>query len=332
MRATKAPADFRDKRELFQYIRNAGLKVDESMLEEFQKQGLMRPPLRASCGRYGNPGYWSPQQAELLLSLCLATQHKGATTVVSRCLLPIWVWVYWGDDHGITLEQVQHVMQTWAQRMRRGLSRDQARQLATNLIIQVGNAPKGGIQRAHRELTELLSQPYPDPEDLLESLSHVFDPGKRPNGPYALSIVPEAITAYLQALFHGIHILAKGQSLAPGLWFWARHTLLQQLAEYNQQQPSYQQEIQGTPIAPLYATETLVTLHQTVCSDLAMMLGMALLFPSPPHLPAQLRHESWEKQVTSAHMSATITFSPLWLPEKKTLLRGLDIEETITFS
>ncbi|HEU5382411.1 MAG TPA: hypothetical protein VFV38_43925, partial [Ktedonobacteraceae bacterium] len=138
MRATGAPPNWLDKRTLFQHVRAAGLKIDDITLDEFQKQGLMRPPLRASRGRYGNPGYWSPQQADLLRSLCLACQRKGAKSVAARCILPVWVWLYWGDEHGITLEQVQHIMFTWAQRMQHGLSRDEAHQLATDLVAHVG--------------------------------------------------------------------------------------------------------------------------------------------------------------------------------------------------
>ncbi|HEU5383327.1 MAG TPA: hypothetical protein VFV38_48620, partial [Ktedonobacteraceae bacterium] len=48
-------------------------------------------------------------------------------------------WLYWGDEHGITLEQVQHIMFTWAQRMQHGLSRDEAHQLATDLVAHVGD-------------------------------------------------------------------------------------------------------------------------------------------------------------------------------------------------
>lgn len=210
MRSTGAPPNWLDKRALFQHVRAAGLKIDDITLDEFQKQGLMRPPLRASRGRYGNPGYWSPQQADLLRSLCLASQRKGAKSVAARCILPVWVWLYWGDEQGITLEQVQHVMFTWAQRMQYGLSRDEAHQLATNLVAHVGNAPEGGIQRARRELTDLLSRPDADPKQLLESLAHVFDPGKPPNGPHGLPIRPEADESQLDRTIGGYYTCRFG--------------------------------------------------------------------------------------------------------------------------
>ncbi len=331
MRSAGVPPGWLDRNALFQHIRAAGLKIDDSTLDEFQKQGLMLPPLRASRGRYGNPGYWSPQQAELLRSLCLSSQRKGAKSVATRCILPVWVWVYWGDEHGITLEQVQHIMHTWTQRMQRGLSRDQAHQLATDIVAQVGNAPEGGIQRAKRELTDLLSRPDVDPEQLLESLAHIFDPGKRPNGPHNLPIIPEAIAFQIQSLYHGIQILAQGQLLAPGLWLWARHMLLQQLASYGQQQPSYFQEVQGTSVASLYSEETVITRLLFTCSDLAMTLGAALLFPTKAHLPEQHRHEVWEQRVIAAYVTATPMLSPLWVPGS-TLIRSLAIEENVTLA
>jgi len=331
MRSAEVPPDWLDKKALFQLVRAAGLKIDDSTLDEFQKQGLMLPPLRASRGRYGNPGYWSPQQAELLRSLCLSVQRKGAKSVAARCILPVWVWVYWGDEHGVTLEQVQHIMQTWAQRMQRGLSRDQAHQLATDIVAQVGNAPAGGIQRAKRELTDLLSRPDVDSGQILETLAHVFDPGKQPNGPHALPIIPEAVAFWVQSLYHGIHILAKGQSLAPGLWWWARHMLLQQLASYDQQQPSYLQEVRGTSFASLYTEETVVTRFLFTCADLALTLGSAFLFSTKVHLPEWHRHEVWEQRVIAAHVTTRPVLSPLWVPGNA-LIRSLAVEEHMTLS
>ena len=65
---------FFDKKKLYAYVRSYGFTIDDSLLEEFQKQGLMLPPQRRGKGRAkGVSGLWTRQQADLLRTLCMPT-------------------------------------------------------------------------------------------------------------------------------------------------------------------------------------------------------------------------------------------------------------------
>jgi hypothetical protein len=93
-----------EKRELFASIRGCGLKIDDSLLHEFQEQGMMLPPRRRGKGRgKGNPGLWTLQQRNLLYSLC-RLQQRGIRHIGQRCNLPVWIWLYWGDEYGVGLQ------------------------------------------------------------------------------------------------------------------------------------------------------------------------------------------------------------------------------------
>ena len=89
--------------------------IFESPLEEFQKQGLMLPPQRRGKGRgKGVPGLWTAQQADLLRTLCMFRDKHKIHKVAVRCNIPVWVWLYWGDEWSVTLDQVKRVMKKWA--------------------------------------------------------------------------------------------------------------------------------------------------------------------------------------------------------------------------
>jgi hypothetical protein len=104
-----------DKEDLFAFIEEAGLHINDSLLQESQEQGLMLPRRRRFRGRDGSdPGVWTQQQRDLLRSLCHARERQGMHSIALRCNLPVWVWLYWGDNYGVTLKQVKRVMKTWA--------------------------------------------------------------------------------------------------------------------------------------------------------------------------------------------------------------------------
>jgi hypothetical protein len=340
------PADWLDKKALFQFVRERGLRIDDSVLEDFQKQGLMPPPVRASRGRHGNPGFWSPQQAAYLACLCLVSQRKGVRRVENRCTIPVWVWVYWGEDYGVSLSLVRQAMQTWAKRRQVASSQNQVHQDARKLVTQVGNAPKGGLRQARTELAELLStRDFPTLARVEDSLAYVFDPAKQPLGPAALPLTPKVLGQQLQATWRGIQALTMPQVLPDSLWWWGRHVLLQGLHEYAKEQPGYASEVMGTPVESLFSPETAITTLPEICQDLATILGGGLIrldilsqhaSQMPPKssaiatLPEVDRPDRWLREVTNALVHTTPVSSPLWTPGGAWLSALKICEEVVT--
>ncbi len=244
------------KEELFAYIRGSGLQINDSLLQEFQEQGLMLPPRRRSRGRAkGNPGVWTLQQRNLLYSLCHARERQGLHSVAQRCTLPVWVWLYWGDEYGVTLNQVRRVMRTWALHQQ-NISLKASHKEARQLVEQVGNQHAGGKQQAVKEITNLFYSGRYAEQVLSDSLYHVFDPKKKPNGPSDIPFTPDRVSALLRVRKEAVDMLAHGKDLPAVHWLWARFFHLYSLGHYLQEQPRYADEAAGGPVASLFSQET----------------------------------------------------------------------------
>ena len=284
-----------NKEELFASIRARGLHIDDSLLQEFQEQGLMLHPRRRGKGPSGgNPGVWTRHQRDLLQSLCHARERQGMHSIALRCNLPVWVWLYWGDNYGVTLEQVKQVMKTWAIRQEK-LSLKESRRAARKVVHEVGNQPAGGKRQAINEITDRFYKGRFIAQNLSDSLCHVFNEQKKANGPQDIPLTPKGASELLCLRREAATWLAQGQDLPDIHWQWARFFHVHGLSEYLQEQPGYASETAGSPAAHLFSPETIESLFTSTCADLAMVLYMGLLYPDPPTLPEQLRPGCWKR-------------------------------------
>lgn len=303
------------KEELFAYIRSFGLQISDSLLQEFQEQGVMTTPRRRSRGRAkGNPGVWTLQQRNLLYSLCHARERQGLRSVAQRCNLPAWVWLYWGDGYGVTLDLVRRAMRTWASHQQ-NISRKESHKGAKLLVEQVGNQHDGGKQQAVREITDLFYNGRYAERVLGDSLHHVYDPNKKPNGPDDIPFTPKDVNALLRIRKEAVDMLAHGKDLPAMHWQWARFSHMYNLGQYIKEQPRYADEAAGGPVASLFEQETVERLVLSSCRDLATVLYIGHLNPSPTNLPEQLRLDYWKRRVKSATLTSRQVVSPLVLPK-----------------
>lgn len=306
---------FFDKRELYAYVRSFGLTIDDSLLEEFQKQGLMLPPQRRGKGRgKGASGLWTRQQADLLHSLCYMREKHKIHQVAQRCNLHVWVWLYWGDEWGVTLDQVKKVMKTWA-KYQQSSSREHSKQGAKELVKEVANRRDGGKQQAVSELAEILYNGTYTPQAIADSLYHVFDPAKPANGPHDVPVLPESVSLYFELLMEVVNLLVNGPEIPSIYWEWARCFHLAAFSQYASEQQRYARETVGSPVEQTFSVETLETLWSTACKDLAVVMGLGLRYPSPQRLPEQLRLDTWKKQVKGSTVTSKRVISPLILPD-----------------
>ena len=318
-----------DKKELYAYIRSFGFTIDDSLLEEFQKQGLMLPPQRRGKGRAkGVPGVWTHQQADLLRTLCMMREKHKIRQVARRCNLPVWVWLYWGDEWGLTLHQVKRVMKTWA-KYQRFPSRERSRQGAKELIKEVANRRDGGKQRAESELAGILYKGTYTPQAIGDSLHHVFDSAKPANGPYDIPVLPESVSLYVGLLMEAINALVDNREIPSVHWEWARCFHLAGISEYTNEQHRYARETVGSPVEQMFSVETIESLWSSACKDLAVVLGLGLRYPSVPGFPETLRLDVWKTRVKNATVTSNQVVSPLLLPDGSHP-QSLQIIETVT--
>ena len=88
-------------------------RVSPRMVTDWAAHGLLdRPEDNGSRGRGGKvPGTWNEHQFQLFLSLLEARVHAKA--VADLCSIPVWLWLWWGDDY-VPMRQVKTAMTTWA--------------------------------------------------------------------------------------------------------------------------------------------------------------------------------------------------------------------------
>lgn len=136
------------KEELFAEVRRRGLVISDSLFEEWQKFGVMSMGRREGRGRKkGGSGWWLRQQLELLCTLCRVKQEQKLASVAPQCNIPVWVWMYWGEGYGVSLEQVKRAIKTWVRR--RYLARvKEVKASARQLVRLVANDQ--GMGRARR--------------------------------------------------------------------------------------------------------------------------------------------------------------------------------------
>lgn len=320
-----------ETKELLAYVRSCGFKVNEDLLRDFQKQGLMSYPVekhsKRSSGRVkGVYGIWTEQQRNLLRTLCMMKEkHKWKPS--QSCNLPVWVWLYWGDEYGVTFDQVKRSMCIWASHFQKQLSQDRSRQAASQVVKQVRNY-KGGQRIATNKIAEAFYNGGYTQQDISDALHYAFDETKPKNGPSDFSISPESMGRYFD-LWNTAAEAIKKEQISRVHWEWARCFHLTELANYLKEQPRYAEETKGSSVEHLFTADTIESLWSSTCADLAAVIGLGLEYPSMPHVPETLRLDVWKRKVKSAAVTSEIQVSPLFLPNG-THPTCLKIVETVT--
>ncbi len=176
-----------ETKEMLAYVRSCGFKVNDDLLRDFQRQGLMSYPAeKRSRGRAkGIHGMWTEQQCNLLRTLCMMKEkHKWKPS--QSCNLPVWVWLYWGDEYGVTFDQVKRSMGIWARYYQKQLSQDRSRQAARQVVKLVHNY-KGDQRVATNKVAEAFYKGGYTQQEISYALYDAFDETKPKNG---LSDIP----------------------------------------------------------------------------------------------------------------------------------------------
>lgn len=111
--------------------------VTPRLIDDWEQVGLIDRPRRVSRGRGGMaPATWSENQKELLVQL---VAHRQRTPhIPPLCNLPVWLWLWWGDDY-VPLRQVRRAVKTWG--------------------AAAAPGSKRGVEAAARSMARTLRQP-----------------------------------------------------------------------------------------------------------------------------------------------------------------------------
>jgi hypothetical protein len=274
------------KAELVAAARAAGHdRVSARLVDDWVGLGLLDRPTRhpAGYGKGSEPGTWSANQRELFLALLRHRDDAGS--VAALCNLPVWLWLWWGDDF-VPLRQARRAQATWAAAVREPPRGRSARSVG-QLVADWGEPGAG--RAARRELVEAL---HPmvcagriDEAALLPKLRAVFDPEGR-------GLAAEGYLRLLRARVEALRRLTvpadrrfeRGKRAEPiddALLEWARFFYLATRQSYAAEQPrlATDQRFGGN-----FDDTGLDAVVGSSCLDLATVLGLGLTTPlgAPP--------------------------------------------------
>ena len=90
-------------------------------------------------------GWWSQRQYELWEALLL--QRKRQTSLLPLYNIPVWGWLFWDQESGVSLAQVRRVMQQWRDGVRVSRSAEEARRVAPETVGLAGILERGKSER-----------------------------------------------------------------------------------------------------------------------------------------------------------------------------------------
>jgi hypothetical protein len=105
------------KEEMLAYAQARGVPLSAWTFRDWIKIGLIGTAEKRDWpGRghgSGSVAGWSSQQFLLFQILLAQKQAFRFASNAPYCNLPVWRWVYWGDQAGVELLQVKRALRTW---------------------------------------------------------------------------------------------------------------------------------------------------------------------------------------------------------------------------
>lgn len=165
-----------------------GYPLTERAIRDWIERGLIdhAPARGAGLGRGSGSerAMFTPNQRQLLQSL-IPHRKRGASPK-SLTSIPIYLWLYWGDDY-VSIRQVRRALRTFAPNPR--MTVKQARIAADGILAQWDNpnAEARARIRLRQEVIESCTRAVVNEERLSNALAAVFSPG----GYRATSVLPD---------------------------------------------------------------------------------------------------------------------------------------------
>ncbi len=156
-----------------------GHQATARLVVEWTRRGLLdRPVVRGKGqGKGRTKGEFSRNQRQLFLAL-LDKRALGATQFRSLAQVPIFIWLYFGDDY-VPTRQIVRALASWVGDA--GSSKERARETADQLIaLHEHSASRPADRRRLRVLLieTIQSGRLRDRDELLDAVRDVFEPEK----------------------------------------------------------------------------------------------------------------------------------------------------------
>ena len=256
-----------------------GHQVGVRLIRDWTELGLLDYPQRRSAGKcHGSrPALYSANQRKLFLTLL---HHRVNNKIRSLARIPVWIWMYWGDEH-VPTSQARRAMITWLGDPR--VSMKQARQTAREIVRQLDNP--GASAAARRELlntlTDIAYSGRADYQRLERAVREVFEPVigeiRKVVGHPAAPMMADSMVDLTKARLEAVGRLRAGRVTDDELR-QARHAHLVTYAEYAVQQPMLAAHVLATA-SGMYEPVTAETALINSCGHLLTTLGLAALYP-----------------------------------------------------
>ncbi|GAA2530696.1 hypothetical protein [Winogradskya humida] len=259
-----------------------GHDVGPRLLTDWVARGLLDHPQKRPLGhaRGSLPAIYTPQQRDLFLAL-LDKRRDGAKHIKTLAKIPIWFWLYYGDDW-VPTRQVSRALKSWLGDY--SVSTKAAARDATAMIKQFDHpdATLVARRRLHLVLTEVAKKRrIVDRAGLERAVRDVFEPAnvfgavRRGAGPSAMPVSADGVVPLIEARLSSAHAI-RGACLDEVFLNRARDEFRLGRAEYVRMLPHLRAQA-GEQHASMFYADTPESQLRDCANDFQTLLGFMLL-------------------------------------------------------
>jgi len=262
-----------------------GHEITVRLITDWVSRGLLDQPTRQpkGYGRGSDKGLYSENQRRLLLSLL---DKRASNHLRSLARIPLFVWLYWGDDH-VPTRQALRALTTWVDDFR--TSKEAASQAARLIIGQVDH-PLASAE-ARRSLLELLTESAycgrVDEPRIRQAVHAVFEPEhvliKRVAGPLSAPMSTDSVVRLFTARLSAAQAVRRGVVVESQL-VQAREAHRTNMAEYVARLPGMASQV-PEQLADAFRQPSAQMMAETCGTDILTVLGLEF-FVSDAKKPA----------------------------------------------
>ena len=272
------------KDEMLEAARAAGFSPSGRLLTDWVSLGLLDQATRRGLGRAkGSRATWPQQQLNLFLALL--EKRPTVSQITPLCNLPVFLWLWFGDEHVPTL-QARRALMTWGGANLHSRSWRAARTAAMNLAGQFAHsdADDEAVERFITVIARAIYGAPFDAEAVLAAFRDVFDPHRenRSIGPPQVTFRPEYFVALVKARLAALEAL-RARIVDDQAFEWARTEYQATRREYEQLIPRIAEDPEAvqiffrkTPAGVVLPDTTLDDIANHACADLLTMIGIYL--------------------------------------------------------
>jgi hypothetical protein len=211
----------------------------------------------------------------------LDKRRDGASHIKSLARIPIWLWLYYGDDW-VPTRQASRALKSWLGDY--SASRQAASRNATEMMKQFDHpeATLAARRRLHFALTEVArNRRIVDRAGLERAVRDVFEPAavfgavRRGTGPPTMPVNADAVVPYIEARLASAHAISSSR-VDEGLLNRARDEFRLSQAEYNRIR-SHLSAQAGDQHAWMFDAATPESRLNSCANDFHTLLGFVLL-------------------------------------------------------